>query len=73
MKISHTGALGIPLAYFRLQGGQAAMMNLVRQMRGTLSLNDLLVIMSIALSIPLRLAIPLAVEIVSRRINIRLT
>lgn len=46
------------------------MMNLVRQMRGTLSLNDLLLIMSIALSIPLRLAIPLAVEIVSRRINI---
>ena len=69
----HTGALGIPLAYSRLQRGQATMMNLVRQMRGTLSLNDLLLIMSIALSIPLRLAVPLAVEIVSRRINIRLT
>jgi len=49
------------------------MMNLVRQMRGTLTLNDLLLIMSIALSIPLRLAFPLAVEIVSRRINIHLT
>jgi hypothetical protein len=49
------------------------MMNLVRQMRGTLTLNDLLLIVSIALSIPLRLAFPLVVEIVSRRINIRLT
>ena len=49
------------------------MMNLVRQMRGTLTLNDLLLIMSIAFSIPLRLAFPLAVEIVRRRINIRLT
>jgi len=73
MKISLTGALGIPLAYSQLQGGQAAMMNLVRQMRGTLNLNDLLLIISIALSIPFRLAFPLAVEIVSRRINIYLT
>jgi hypothetical protein len=49
------------------------MMNLVRQMRGILNLNDLLFIMTIALSIPLRLAVPLAVEIVSRRMNIHLT
>jgi hypothetical protein len=49
------------------------MMNLVRQMRGTLNLNDLLLIMSIAFSIPLRHAFPLAAEIVMRRINIRLT
>jgi hypothetical protein len=74
LKISHAGApLGILLAYCQLQGGQAAMMNLVRQMRGMLSLNDLFLIMSIALSIPLRLAVPLAVEVVSRRINIHLT
>jgi hypothetical protein len=45
-------------------------MNLVTQMRGMLNLNDLLLIMSIALSVPLRLAVPLVVEIVSRRINI---
>ena len=49
------------------------MMNLVRQMRGTLNLNDLLLIMSIAFSIPLRLAFPLVVEIVRMRINLRLT
>jgi hypothetical protein len=49
------------------------MMNLMRQMRGTLDLNDLLLIMSIGLSIPLRLAFPLAAQIVSRRINHRLT
>jgi hypothetical protein len=73
MKVSRTRAFGIRLAYSQLQGGQAAMMNLVRQMRGTLNLNDLLLIISIALSIPLRLAFPLAFEIVSRRINIRLT
>lgn len=73
MKISYTGALGIPLAYSQLQGRQVAMMDLVKQIRGTLTLNDLLLIMSIAFSIPLRLAFPLAVEIVSRRINIRLT
>ena len=45
------------------------MMNFVKQMSGTLNLNDLLLIVSIALSIPLRLAFPLAAEIVSRRIN----
>ena len=66
----HWNFLVSPLLIPHYRGGQAAMMNLVRQMRGTLSLNDLLLIMSIALSIPLRLAIPLAVEIVSRRINI---
>jgi hypothetical protein len=58
---------------FSTQGGQAAMMNFVKQMGGTLNLNDLLLIMSIALSIPLRLAFPLVVEIVRRRIDIRLT
>jgi hypothetical protein len=73
MKISRARALGIRLAYSQLQGGQAAMISLMRQMRGTLNLNDLLFIISIALSTPLRLAFPLAVEIVSRRINIRLT
>ena len=67
---THWNFLVCPLLIPNYSGGQAAMMNLVRQMRGTLSLNDLLLIMSIALSIPLRLAIPLAVEIVSRRINI---
>ena len=45
------------------------MMNFVKQMGGTLNLNDLLLIVSIALSIPLRLAFPLAAELVSRRIN----
>jgi hypothetical protein len=49
------------------------MMNLVREIRGTLSLNDLLLIMSIAFSIPLRLAVPIAVEIVSRRMNIQVS
>jgi hypothetical protein len=67
------GLSGPRLAYFQLQGGQAAMMNLVRQMRGTLNLNDLLLIMSLALSVPLRLACPLVAEIVRMRINIRLT
>lgn len=43
------------------------MMNLFRQVRGTLNLNDLLLIVSIAFFIPLRLAFPLAVQIVVRR------
>ena len=44
------------------------MMNLVRQtLRRTLDLNDLLLIISIAVSIPLRLALPLAAQIVSMR------
>lgn len=42
----------------------------MRQMRGTIGLHDLLLIISIALSIPLRLAFPLAAQIVCRRINI---
>lgn len=49
------------------------MMNLMRQMDGTLSLHDLLLIIAIALSFPLRLTFPLVAEIVSRRINVRLT
>lgn len=49
------------------------MMSLVRQMRGTLDLNDLLLMISIALFVPLRLALPLAAQIVSTRINIRFT
>jgi hypothetical protein len=50
------------------------MMNLMREIRGTLDLNDLLLIISIALFVPLRLAFPLAAQIVSRRIiNIYLT
>jgi hypothetical protein len=50
------------------------MMNLMRQMRGTLNLNGLLLIMSVALFLPLRLAFPLAAQIVRRRmINIYLT
>ena len=47
------------------------MMGFKRQMRGTIGLHDLLVITSIALSIPLRLAVPLAAQIVCSRINIR--
>jgi len=46
------------------------MMDFMRQMRGTVGLHDLLLIISIALSIPLRLALPLAVQIVCSRINI---
>jgi hypothetical protein len=50
------------------------MMNLVKQtLRQTLDVNDLLLIISIALSIPLRLAVPLVAQIVSMRMNIRLT
>jgi hypothetical protein len=50
------------------------MMNLMRQMRGTLNLNDLLLIVSLTLFLPLRLAFPLAAQIVRRRmINIYLT
>jgi hypothetical protein len=50
------------------------MMNLMREIRGTLDLNDLLLIISIALFVPLRLAFPLAAQIASRRIiNIYLT
>jgi hypothetical protein len=45
------------------------MTNLLRQMRGRLDLHDLLLIVSIALSIPLRLALPLA-QMVCRRIDI---
>jgi hypothetical protein len=44
------------------------MLKLVRQIRGTLNLNDLLLIMSIALFLPLRLAFPLTAQIVSGRI-----
>ena len=49
------------------------MINVIKQIRGTLNLNDLLLIISVALFLPLRLAFPLATEIVSMRINIRLT
>ena len=50
------------------------MMNLVKQtLRQTLDVNDLLLIISIALSIPLRLAVPLVAQMVSMRMNIRLT
>ena len=44
-----------------------AMMNLFRQVRGTLNLNDLLLIASIAFFIPLRLAFPLAIQLVVRK------
>jgi hypothetical protein len=49
------------------------MINVMRQMRGTLNLNDLLLIVSLALFLPLRLAFPLATQIMSMRISIRLT
>lgn len=50
------------------------MMDLVRQtLRRTLDVNDLLLIISIALSIPLRVAVPLVAQMVSTRMNIRLT
>lgn len=50
------------------------MMDLVRQtLRRTLDVNDLLLIISIALSIPLRVALPLMAQIVRTRLNIRLT
>jgi hypothetical protein len=50
------------------------MMDLVRQtLRRTLDVNDLLLIISIALSIPLRVALPLVAQIVRTRMNIRLT
>jgi hypothetical protein len=49
------------------------MMSLMRQMGGTFYLHDLLLIIAIALSFPLRLAFPLVAEIVSRRLNVRLT
>ena len=49
------------------------MKNFLRQIRETLDLNDLLLIMSIALFVPLRLAFPLAAQIVGKRINIRLS
>jgi hypothetical protein len=42
-------------------------------MRVALDLNDLLLVISIALFVPLRVAFPLAAQIVSRRINIRFT
>ena len=48
------------------------MMNLMRKMQGTLNLNDLLLIISVALFLPLRLAFPLATQMVSMRIK-RLT
>jgi hypothetical protein len=47
------------------------MTDVLRQMRG-LDLHDLLLIIAIALSIPLRLALPLAAQLVSSRIDIRL-
>ncbi|SLM49786.1 protein of unknown function [Nitrospira japonica] len=50
---------------------EATMMDLMRHMRGTIGLHDLLLLTSIALSIPLRLAVPLAAQIVCSRINIR--
>jgi hypothetical protein len=63
-------ALGICFAYLQLQEGSPAMTNLVRQMSGSLNLNDLLLIVSIAVFVPLRLALPLAVQIVlAKRIN----
>ena len=46
-----------------------AMMSVVRQLEGTLDVNDLMLIMSIALFMPLRQAIPLAAQIVYSRIN----
>lgn len=50
------------------------MMDLVRQtLCRTLDVNDLLLIISIAFSIPLRVALPLVVQIVRTRLNIRLT
>lgn len=46
------------------------MTNLVRQVSGVLDLNDLLLIVSIAVFVPVRLAFPLAVQIVlAKRIN----
>jgi hypothetical protein len=47
------------------------MMDFMRQIRGTIGLHDLLLLTSIALSIPLRLAVPLAAQIVCSRISIR--
>jgi hypothetical protein len=47
------------------------MMNLVRQMRESLNIKDLLLIISIALFIPFPLALPLAARIVNNRINDR--
>lgn len=46
------------------------MMDFMRQMRGMIGPHDLLLITSIALSIPLRLAVPLVVQIVCSRIKI---
>jgi hypothetical protein len=45
------------------------MLNIVRQMRGAMSLNDLLLLIAIVLFIPSPLAFPLAAHIVSKRIN----
>jgi hypothetical protein len=45
------------------------MMNVLREIRETLNLNDLMLIMSIALFIPLRQALPLAAQFLCRRIN----
>jgi hypothetical protein len=45
------------------------MMNVLREIRETLNLNDLMLIMSIALFIPLRQALPLAAQILCKRIN----
>jgi hypothetical protein len=59
---------GIALAYPKGRR-QAAMMNVLREIRETLNLNDLMLIMSIALFIPLRQALPLAAQILCKRIN----
>ena len=45
------------------------MMSIMRQMRGALSLNDLLLIIITAIFIPLPLAFPLTARVVSRRMN----
>jgi hypothetical protein len=44
-----------------------AMMKLYRQVRETLNLNDVLLMVSILFFIPLRLAFPLAVQIVVKK------
>ena len=47
------------------------MMNLLRQMRGSLNAKDLLLIISIAVFMPFPLALPLAARIVNNRLNDR--
>jgi hypothetical protein len=62
-----------PACLLPIAGKQMAMVILMKQMRETLDLNDLLLIISIGLFVPFRLSFPLAAKIVSRRINIHLT